>query len=161
MKVVFLDIDGVLNSTRTCVGHGGVPEDFTPEDIALFDQTAVALIRGLVFAAGAQIVLSSAWRITHKFEDFAKAFDMPVIDRTPNITGFRGLEIKYWLDEHPDVESYAIIDDSGDMLPEQMPFFVHTDMNEGFLWRDAEKLARLLGLQSAYDARTHKNKKTL
>lgn len=152
MKIVFLDIDGVLNSTRTCVAHGGYPFDFDEKDMAQFDHTAIALVRGIVNAAGAQVVLSSAWRITHPFADVAKAFEMPIIDRTPSLCSCRGDEIKHWLDAHPEVECYAIIDDSGDMLTEQKPFFVQTDMHEGFLWRDAEKLAELLGLQSAYEA---------
>lgn len=152
MKIVFLDIDGVLNSTRTCVAHGGYPFDFDEKDMAQFDHTAIALVRGIVKAAGAQVVLSSAWRITHAFSDVARAFDMPIIDRTPSLCGCRGDEIKSWLGDHPEVERYAIIDDSGDMLAEQTPFFVQTDMHEGFLWRDAEKLAGLLGLESAYEA---------
>lgn len=152
MKVVFLDIDGVLNSTRTCVAHGGYPFNFGPKDMAQFDNTAIALVRGIIRAAGAQVVLSSAWRTTHAFADVGKALDMPIIGCTPMLCGCRGDEIKCWLDAHPEVECYAIIDDSGDMLAGQAPFFVHTDMHEGFLWRDAEKLAGLLGLQSAYDA---------
>ena len=152
MKIVFLDIDGVLNSTRTCVAHGGYPFDFAETDMAQFDRTAIALVRGVIKAAGAQVVLSSAWRITHPFADVAKALDMPIIDRTPSLCGCRGDEIKWWLGQHPEVECYAIIDDSGDMLAEQTPFFVQTDMHEGFLWRDAEKVAGLLGLKSAYEA---------
>ena len=45
-KIVFLDIDGVLTSTRTCVAHGGYPFDFDAKDMAQFDYTAIALVRG-------------------------------------------------------------------------------------------------------------------
>jgi len=39
----------------------------------------------------------------------------------------RGEEIKDWLDNHPEVVDYAILDDDSDMLPEQMKKFHHCD----------------------------------
>ncbi len=39
----------------------------------------------------------------------------------------RGEEIKDWLDLHPEVIDYAILDDDNDMLPEQMDKFHHSD----------------------------------
>lgn len=151
MKVVFLDIDGVLNSTRTCVACGGYPFDFTPEAMDQFDHVALGLIRGIVSVADASVVLSSSWRLTHDWNDVAKALALPIMGRTPSLCGPRGAEIAAWLADHPEVEAYAIVDDSADMLPEQMAHFVRTDMHEGFMWRDAVKLAGLMGV-NPYDA---------
>lgn len=39
----------------------------------------------------------------------------------------RGTEIQEWLNEHPDVTNYAILDDDADMLPEQFVKFHHCD----------------------------------
>ena len=39
----------------------------------------------------------------------------------------RGDEIKDWLDKHPEVTDYAILDDDSDMLPEQFVKFHHCD----------------------------------
>ena len=39
----------------------------------------------------------------------------------------RGEEIKEWLDKHPEVEDYAILDDDSDMLPEQFEKLHHSD----------------------------------
>lgn len=39
----------------------------------------------------------------------------------------RGEEIKEWLDKHPEVTDYAILDDDSDMLPEQFKKFHHCD----------------------------------
>lgn len=39
----------------------------------------------------------------------------------------RGEEIQDWLDAHPEVEDYAILDDDSDMLPEQFAKFHHSD----------------------------------
>lgn len=147
MKVVFLDIDGVLNSHRTAVCFGGYPFEVDGKDRAMFDEVALGLIRGIVQTAGAKVVLSSSWRITHRFEKVGAALELPIIDRTPSMSGVRGDEIARWLENHPEVQRYAIIDDNSDMLPEQMPYFVQTNMFDGFLWRDAEKLSELMGIK--------------
>ena len=51
----------------------------------------------------------------------------------------RGDEIKDWLNKHPEVEDYAILDDDSDMLPEQFMKFHHTDpwfgLNPNHLYR--------------------------
>ena len=41
----------------------------------------------------------------------------------------RGVEVQEWLDRHPAVEQYAIIDDDSDFLPNQWLF--KTSFNEG------------------------------
>ena len=45
MKVLFLDIDGVLNSTKTCVAFGGYPMEL--HHIEAFDKAAIRLIQRL------------------------------------------------------------------------------------------------------------------
>jgi hypothetical protein len=51
----------------------------------------------------------------------------------------RGEEIKDWLDNHPEVEDYVILDDDSDMLPEQFVKFHHSDpwfgLNPNHLYR--------------------------
>lgn len=51
----------------------------------------------------------------------------------------RGQEIQGWLDKHPEVEDYAILDDDSDMLPEQFCKFHHCDpwfgLNPNHLYR--------------------------
>lgn len=145
MKVLFLDIDGVLNSQRSCVAFGGYPFQ-VDKHRGMFDEVAVQLIAGIVRTSGAKVVLSSSWRHGTEWVGIGPALEMPIIDRTPSFTGERGREIQHWLNAHPEVESYAIVDDDGDMLPEQTPFFVHTSGFEGFTWKDAQKLCSLLGI---------------
>lgn len=150
MKVVFLDIDGVLNCHRTAIAFGGIPHTTARNGRAALDEVAIRLIGGIVRTAGAKVVLSSTWRKHADWEDYGPALDLPIIDRTPSCSGFRGEEIAKWLLEHPEVESYAIIDDDSDMLPEQKSFFVHTSGLDGFTWMNAIDLARLCGI-SIYD----------
>ena len=45
----------------------------------------------------------------------------------------RGMEIKLWLDEHPTVTDYVIIDDKENILEEQKNRFVKTSMFAGML----------------------------
>lgn len=148
MKVLFLDIDGVLNSTKTCVAFGGYPHELN--QLAAFDVAAIRLIQRLCDSAGVQVVLSSAWRKSYPAAEVGKALGLPIIDSTPSHTdGHRGGEIKAWLDAHPEAKGYAIIDDDSDMLGEQLPFFVKTDADEGMSWADFRKLCSLFG-ESAY-----------
>jgi hypothetical protein len=144
-KVLFLDIDGVLNSERSCAAYDGYPHCFKPKDMAQFDHTAIALIRKLCKKTGCSIVLSSTWRITSTIHEVAGALDLPIFDATPVLPGIRGLEISSWLASHPEVVTYAIVDDSGDMLELQKPFFVQTNMEFGLSLPNYRHLLRLLG----------------
>ena len=143
MKVLFLDIDGVLNSTKTSVGLDGYPHE--PDQHDLFDMAAVGLIRRMCLAGDIKIVLSSSWRILHHWQDVGKALDLPVIDATPGGGGERGPQIQQWLSAHPDADEYAILDDDSDMLPGQMDRFIQTDSQEGLTWERFRALCTLFG----------------
>ena len=151
MKVIFLDIDGVLNSHRSAVAFGGMPFDVVAHR-ARFDEIAVRLVGGIAEAAGAQIVLSSSWRNDVNWTQIGPALGLSISDRTPSLLGPRGREIAAWLGAHPEVTAYAIVDDDGDMLPEQTPYFVRTHMQDGFTWDCAMKLAELMGI-NIFDVR--------
>lgn len=187
-KIIFLDIDGVLNSNKTghyyhdkygdngfggffrsspwSVGFGEVVENPTEEDIK-WGQDLVDNLKRVVNETGAEIVISSTWRQTHLPPAFVKMFktyffdDAPVIGATPRIYEIpkgifperkmsqysyptRGYEIQYWLDNHPEVMTYCIIDDSSDFTERQKSFFVHTDYKVGFSSDDADKAIKIL-----------------
>lgn len=153
-KVLFLDIDGVLNSARTCVAFGGpliggFPHGFDETNMRLFDHAAIGLVRKLCHETGASIVLSSSWRIIHSVHECANGLDLPIFDQTPSLNHrgrIRGEEIMAWLAAHPEVTRYAIVDDDSDMLEVQIPFFVQTDFKEGLSFANYESLQCLLGL---------------
>lgn len=70
LKILFLDIDGILNSAKTYVIHGHMPnyvesrkvKDAYVEHVEAFDPCAIALVNQLCKVTGAFIVLSSSWR---------------------------------------------------------------------------------------------------
>lgn len=108
MKVVFLDIDGVLN-TYDMVQRNGF--DY-------IDRSMVALLASVVRDTGAELVLSSFWRLDPKdrlLVDLAlKEFGIFLYDKTPSVPGPRANEIAAWLAANTQVEKYAILDDTDD-----------------------------------------------
>lgn len=149
MKILFLDIDGVLNSVRSAVALHGYP--YRERCHEKFDEVALGLIRQICDKTRAKICLSSTWRLHLNEEGLLKlseAIDLPIVSKTPRFIGKqRGYEIENWLNEFKnisDITKYAIVDDDRDMLKEQLPFFVKTSNRNGLLYEDYEKLLELL-----------------
>jgi len=153
--VLFLDVDGVLNSrvhAKDCLckdsGFG----------IGLVHLTQLVRI---LRETGASVVVSSTWRkLGNRLRDElarhgdAGAFvSSRIIGRT--VDGYavglerhegrvlRGTEIQAWLDEHPDVESFVILDDDSDM-GHLMHRLVHTTFHEGLTAERADKAISML-----------------
>lgn len=157
LRIMFLDVDGVLTSERTAIVHGGpqelggpvvgrgFPNTLKLQDLLKFDSVALGLIRTVCFETGCKVVLSSTWRKHGDTpEEFSKAFKLPVIGFTPVLGGKRGREIERWLNDHPEVKDYAIIDDDSDMLPTQSDHFVHVSSTNGVLSEHYHLLVRIL-----------------
>ena len=127
-KIIFLDIDGVLNVMSREFDEFG----------QLFNPIFVNNLAYIIEKTNAKLVISSTWRYSGRefMMNMWRHRNLPgdVIDVTPDL-GFndyivRGDEIKAWLDKNIDmVETYCIIDDDEDMLPEQMNNFVKTSGN--------------------------------
>jgi hypothetical protein len=144
-KILFLDIDGVLNSERTCGAFNGRPHSFTGKDLNRFDWVAIGLIRALCRATGTAIVLSSSWRYDFTAADVSRALGLNIIDITPKTNGrTRGYEVALWLEQHPHVQQYAILDDIDAFEATQKSRFVKTSDYEGLTYSDYSKLKSLL-----------------
>jgi len=148
MKVLFFDIDGVVNSERSSLALNGYPHDFSEADLARFDHVAVALVRRLCRVTKSVIVLSSTWRMYFTPGQVSEALDLPVIDKTPDLGSYdtRALEVNAWLAEHPEVTAFAIVDDVPvfDASPELQARFVQTDPRIGISLDDYRQLRHLL-----------------
>ena len=84
-----------------------------------------------------KIVVTSTWRLDENYKECLRRGGLrdsvEILDRTPHLHGKRrGDEIKAWLDEHPDVERYIIVDDENNILDEQREYFLQTDTLVGF-----------------------------
>lgn len=157
MKVLFLDIDGVLCTHMSWFLHGHVW--FESEGVSgKLDEFGVKFVEQLI-KHDVKIVLSSTWRKGVSVEEWNEKFSFKIIDKTVSLWGgtVRGDEIKEWLDRHPDVEKYVIVDDDSDMLPEQMDNFVQTKYGSGLTFDVAKEICEKLDL-SIWDLRLTKNK---
>ena len=108
-KIIFLDIDGVLNSDEYLEALPPVSTEL--DDI---DESKVQLLKEIVERTGAQIVLSSSWRkMTHNNDnieignkvykyliDTLNKYDLSIISETPILNHCRPKEIIAWIDEN-------------------------------------------------------------
>lgn len=132
MKVIFLDIDGVLNVIPKKFDKWGAY--FGPDD------HFVKNLNFILVQTGAKIVITSTWRMSglQNILDMWKGRNLPgeVIGITPNhmmrtgTTLQRGKEIDEWISKFGGViENYVIIDDDNDMEKHQRKNFVRTFRN--------------------------------
>ncbi|MCP6727302.1 MAG: HAD domain-containing protein [Patescibacteria group bacterium] len=136
MKVIFLDIDGVLNAIDTKERWQG----FIGMNPVLVDR-----FNRLVEDTSAEVVLSSTWRHASNWRETMKknGLNMKFLDRTIRMPGkIRGLEIKEWLDRN-EVEKYVILDDDTDMLPDQ-PLFKTSYLEGGLTDRICDSVKHFL-----------------
>jgi HAD domain in Swiss Army Knife RNA repair proteins len=139
MKLLFLDIDGVLNCTVTTERWNG---------LAGIDRRLASMFLQWLSGKDVGVVLSSTWRLYDDTKEHLAAAGLSWIGQTPDLRAIRGHEIAQFLNETPGVESYAILDDCSDMLPEQLPFLVQTSHVHGLRKRNFAKLNRILGYRS-------------
>lgn len=116
MKIVFLDIDGVLNSTQF--------DRIRTNKQGNIDETRLPLLKQLVDETQAQIVLSSSWRkhwnkyenlcdiIGREINELFDKYGLCIYDKTPvSPNNDRSEEIRMWLKEHNSSEQFVILDD--------------------------------------------------
>lgn len=147
-RALFLDVDGVLTSSRSELAIGS-PRDLSPGEVVKYDRVAVGLVRRLCEVGEIGVVISSARRALHDWTEFGRALDLPTIGQTPAI-GRRGVEIQAWLDSHPEIEQFAIVDDLDEMLPTQRSHFVRTTYGDGLCFTTLRDLAAKFDL-NVYD----------
>lgn len=158
MKVIFLDIDGVLNTY------------YTKEEVAGYtfvEDAKVALLQELIQRTGAKVVFSSTWRegwevqenneeipsryaadvmLFNTLKEKLSEYGIELLDYTP-IFGRRGLEIDAWLNswQWEPIDSFVIIDDMGGAeLRPHSRFLIQTGMTKGLQRNHVEKAIKML-----------------
>lgn len=160
MRVIFLDLDGVLNCEQTFLdyfykkennlllsmyyqihekGKNGFPLPI--------DEEKVQILGEIVRLTDAKIVLSSShradWKDGKEKLQFSKSkallylfdkYNIDVIDITPyignSLVSHREDEIKAYLNLHKEIESFCILDDDDFDLQSLKDFLVKTTMNK-------------------------------
>jgi hypothetical protein len=133
MKILFLDVDGVININGT------------------FSKAAIVNLNKLLKAEkDLDIVISSSWR--HKgletCRDILETHGVDpdriigVTDSKPNDYE-RGHHIQRWLDKHKDIDKFVIFDDNSDIKPD-MAELVQTNPHVGITSSDVKKALKIL-----------------
>jgi hypothetical protein len=127
MKTIFLDIDGVLatnkqfsrNREKFKHNYKWAEEYDVPYP---YDEGCVKILNEIVESTGAQIVLSSDWKLHYNLGTMGKIFEANGIKTNPVDTtedfGYSGLLLEMWraseivsyIDKH-DVGQWVVIDD--------------------------------------------------
>lgn len=150
--ILFLDVDGVLNS-HAYIDRGGSlsckRDGIDPE--------AVTHLQRIVDETNCSLVLSSTWRLIHSLADMrgkliAKGMrsPCPLRDKTPDLSARggtveryqRGLEVNAWIANVGFEAPYACLDDDGDFLPGQN--LVQTKFETGLLAEHADRCIAIL-----------------
>jgi len=168
MKVIFLDIDGVLNTWTTC--H--LPPSFEKKHKieAYLSPKSIELVNKLAKENDAKIVISSSWRMHDKdlhvdpeyagidlrdflgrsglTAKFAEDWHTPIPERFGELLHGRprGFEISDWLENHPEVTKWVSLDDdvSGFESKGILNHLAKTNPRMGFLEEDFEKANNIL-----------------
>lgn len=152
MKAIFLDVDGVLNSDEYFDSVSDSDDDSIENEI---DMDKIKLLKEAVDLTDAQVVLSSSWRYTRKAQSLRELLieNGIVTDVAPFLQNKRGLEIKSWLKNNPDVDDFVILDDEvfdsyDDFLLSKL--IKTSDSNgkgfgRGLLPKDVDKIVKQLG----------------
>ena len=144
-RIIFLDVDGVLNNGSWAMEmyDKGIR---TYRDDILYEP-ALERLKRIVDATDAQIVVSSSWRqipTAYKhLQEWLEMYGMKVADITPYVGGCRGDDITAWFNRNPGEWSYVILDDEDDM-DGHMDHLVQTDFDVGLIDEDCERAISLL-----------------
>ena len=122
-KIIFLDIDGVLNSNKYFSSreyyykeHKKIEytlEDTIKRQLYDIDMNKLELLLKVVKITTTKIVITSSWRrlsIYPYIKKYLIEVGLPIIGETPYIEGNRGKEIRYYLKNNK-VDSFVILDD--------------------------------------------------
>jgi hypothetical protein len=152
MKVIFLDNDGVICLSNNWGGRAvkwanfkrdNPDVEFTDKPVLCrfddFDNKAVKVLNDILEETGAEIVVSSDWRLHANLEELGEYYESQGIIKRPiavtdqfkdlfpkewNAFRFRAelelersMEIGHWLENHPEVTHWVAVDDLN-MSPE-------------------------------------------
>jgi len=158
MKIIFLDIDGVIATPTASLAFN--------KKLWCIDPTLARLLRRICIECDAKLVISSTWRNGgHNWNTFADLLTAYNLEhqlvhelefwKTPSYVkdnkDGRGGEINKWLEDwHSDsdrepISNYVILDDDSDFTPEQKEkHFVHCNHKTGITADEYRAVKKIL-----------------
>ena len=155
MKIIFLDIDGVLNNIHT-------RESF--EDFIFVSDEKILLLKKIICSTNAKIVLSSTWRKGWRAKEYnpkcasedvrlfealvrkLSEYEIELMSYTPHLW-HRGKEIESWINswEGEEIESFVILDDKNkEEFEPNSERLIQTDICVGLTESHIEQAINLL-----------------
>lgn len=162
MKVIFLDIDGVINSNFWLESHQQEISDGT-----LIDKEKIELVAKIVNKTEATLVMHSGWRFwfdntmkpirkeAQNLIDLLLDSGLSIYAMTPDLTTeeirkskmfskVKASEIFLWLEQNPNVDKWIVLDDidlhNDDLATRQ----VRTNAEVGITEKDVDKAIEML-----------------
>lgn len=117
----------------------------------ILDDEAIDLLKTIVESTNSEIVLSSSWRwykeSREKIKEQLQKHNLKFIDITPTRTDKtlkREEEIQNWLDSHPEVVNYVILDDEKISCESMKKHHVRTTFSRGLTIESAQTAIEIL-----------------
>jgi hypothetical protein len=162
MKVIFLDIDGVINSNFWFESHQKEISDGT-----LIDKEKIELVARIVNKTGAVLVMHSGWRFwfdntmqpirkeAQNLIDLLLDCGLSIYSMTPDLTTeeirkakmfskVKASEIFLWLKQNPNIDKWIVLDDIDLHNDELAIRQVQTNAEIGITENDVDKAIELL-----------------
>ena len=153
-KVIFIDIDGVLNSEINQDLNFKQGRWFSHN--LILDPEAMLCLKEIIDQTGAELILSSTWRYPDEDGSFASkenfinqlsSYDLSLSGETPQLPEYdRAAEISEYLDEHMDIGHFVVIDDDIDLLKNEeiKPHILHTNHQFGLVKSEIAEAVSIL-----------------
>lgn len=166
IKIIFLDIDGPLISSRAeflPTNRTSLRDKSDPMQqghFKTFDPCAVWMMNDIIHKVNPTIVMSTSWANHYSLDKLFEFFDYNKLKInhgnvhedwvTPKkFSSQRCHEIQFWLDEHPEITEWVAIDDS--IMPEHFgqkeDRIIQVDSYDGFNFRNYLQTLKMLGFE--------------
>jgi hypothetical protein len=136
MKLIFLDIDGVLNKN-----------DSQLLDVCVIEEKQLLLLSDLIRRSGAEVILTSSWRLTtdEPWREPLLRGGVSVAGQTARLNGNnRRQEIELYLKEHSGAESFVILDDQAGRWGKLKNNCVHINPKVGLTEENVAQTLKIL-----------------
>lgn len=144
MNLIFLDIDGVLNSHRKLIEvYNRTKKPHSLYNYP-FDEICLSNFKHLVEAKNSKIVITSSWRKDEegrrKIIEALKEYELDhhIIGYTPILHTSRGNEIKEYLNTLEEEPNFIILDDDTDM-EDLIEYLIKTNIKVGLTKENADE----------------------